>query len=44
LETVSARGPFAVLDAFDAFEPGFLDAGRAGDRLAAARRCFGMQC
>ena len=44
------RAPFESVNAFDpledfgAFEPDLLAAGRAGDRLAAARCCFGMQC
>ena len=38
LESVSALGAFRLAGV------DFFATGRAGDRLAAARRCFGMQC
>jgi len=47
-EGFETLAPFESINALDealagAFELDFLAAGRAGDRLAAARRCFGMQ-
>jgi hypothetical protein len=38
-----AFAPLERFSVFGVFEPDFLAAGRAIDRLAAARRCFGMQ-
>jgi hypothetical protein len=43
VKAFGALGPFEGLDALAVFDPDILDAGRPGDRLAAARRCFGMQ-
>ena len=47
VEGFEALAPLESVSAFGAFRltgVDFFATGRAGDRLAAARRCFGMQC